>query len=121
MYKKFTGYFDRYGVEINEGDLLYIPNNDFIMNGLHYVYEFDGKYVTSSILFANKKYANKNPIEFTLSLRAVQVGNKFDDPKFINFIKEVKWLRWVIENVHIAKELCQLITIIMNIKNYVNA
>lgn len=80
---QFTGLKDKSGKEIYEGDLLNIPFNEAIREGVHEVFYYKDGFVTSSILFKNKETANKNSLTWMINRGAEVIGNIQENPELI--------------------------------------
>ena len=72
---QFSGYIDTKGNKVYEGDLLLIPHNDYIREGIHVVHYYEGRFMTSSILFKDFDTANKNNLDWILDRGATVIGN----------------------------------------------
>lgn len=72
---QFTGVIDKKGVKIFEGDLIEIPYNNWMMEGVHEVFFYEGSWVTSSVIFANKESANKHSLIWIVENGGFVIGN----------------------------------------------
>jgi len=70
-------------VNIFEGDLLKIPENDTCREGIHEVFYYEDSFVTSSVLFTDKETANKHSLTWVLNRGAKVIGNIHDNPELI--------------------------------------
>lgn len=80
---KFSGRKDKNGIDVYEHDLISIPKNNLIQNGVHEVVQCDGSFYSSCTLFNDNGRAMKCPLEWALDLGSIVIGNKFDNPKLL--------------------------------------
>lgn len=80
---QYTSLKNKNGKEIYEGDLLKIPFNESITEGIHEVFYYQDGFVTSSILFSDKESANKNSLRWIIKRGAVVIGNIHDNPELL--------------------------------------
>ncbi len=80
---QFTGLKDKNGKEIYEGDLLRLPFNDSITEGVHQVYYDKDGFVTSNILFKELETANKNSLTWIINRGAEVVGSVYENPELL--------------------------------------
>lgn len=81
---QFTGLHDKNGKEIYEGDLLEIPVNEAIREGVHRIYYFKDGFVSSSIFFKEDETANKSSLTWIINRGAFVIGNIFENPELLD-------------------------------------
>lgn len=80
---QYVGLKDKNGKEIYEGDLLKIPFNGSIREGVHQVFYYKDGFVTSSILFKDLETANKNSLTWMINRGAEVIGNIYENPELL--------------------------------------
>ena len=59
---------DSKGNKILEGFLIKIPHNEYIAEGIHRVFKWNGGFVTANILFSHLKIANKYDLDWIIQI-----------------------------------------------------
>ena len=80
---QFTGKHDERGYKIFEDDLINIPHNAHVLEGIHQVHWWKDHFVTSWTKYSDFTNAGKWSLDFSIGVGGYVCGNIHDNPELL--------------------------------------